>query len=117
LVSEAVLELARRDAERIFVGKESGGEDPQRRIHELLLRLAREGKRVARLKGGDPLVFGRGGEEIEVLAKHGIPCTVVPGITAARGAARAADPARHALEHRRARAGAPDRAALDSDTR
>ena len=91
LVSEAVLERARRDAERIFVGKESGGEDPQLRIHELLLRLAREGKRVARLKGGDPLVFGRGGEEIEVLATHGIPCTVVPGITAALGAAAAAE--------------------------
>src|SRR5437763_6795802 len=91
LVSEAVLERARRDAERIFVGKESGGEDPQQRIHELLLRLAREGKRVARLKGGDPLVFGRGGEEIEVLAMHGIPCTVVPGITAALGAAAAAE--------------------------
>src|SRR6266699_4865192 len=91
LVSEAVLERARRDAERIFVGKESGGEDPQQRIHELLLRLAREGKRVARLKGGDPLVFGRGGEEIEVLARHGIPCTVVPGITAALGAAAAAE--------------------------
>ncbi len=91
LVSEAVLERARRDAERIFVGKESGGEDPQQRIHELLLRLAREGKRVARLKGGDPLVFGRGGEEIEVLAAHGIPCTVVPGITAALGAAAAAE--------------------------
>src|SRR5438309_51259 len=81
LVSEAVLERARRDAERIFVGKESGGEDPQQRIH----------KRVARLKGGDPLVFGRGGEEIEVLAMHGIPCTVVPGITAALGAAAAAE--------------------------
>src|SRR6266513_380849 len=91
LVSEAVLERARRDAERIYVGKESGGEDPQQRIHELLLRLAREGKRVARLKGGDPLVFGRGGEEIEVLAAHGIPCTVVPGITAALGAAAAAE--------------------------
>src|SRR5438067_1669694 len=98
LVSEAVLERARRDAERIFVGKESGGEDPQQRIHELLLRLAREGKRVARLKGGDPLVFGRGGEEIEVLAMHGIPCTVVPGITAALGAAAAAE---LPLTHRR----------------
>src|SRR5947207_2040346 len=91
LVGEAVLERARRDAERIYVGKESGDEDPQQRIHELLLRLAREGKRVARLKGGDPLVFGRGGEEIEVLAAHGIPCTVVPGITAALGAAAAAE--------------------------
>jgi uroporphyrin-III C-methyltransferase/precorrin-2 dehydrogenase/sirohydrochlorin ferrochelatase len=91
LVSEAVLERARRDAERIFVGKESGGPDQQPRIHELLVRLAGEGKRVARLKGGDPFVFGRGGEEIEVLARHGIACTVVPGITAALGAAAAAE--------------------------
>src|SRR5438094_690218 len=98
LVSEAVLERARRDAERIFVGKESGGEDPQQRIHELLVRLAGEGKRVARLKGGDPLVFGRGGEELEVLAAHGIPYTVVPGITAALGAAAAAE---LPLTHRR----------------
>lgn len=98
LVSEAVLERARRDAERVFVGKESGEPDHQNRIHELLVRFAGEGKRVARLKGGDPLVFGRGGEEIEVLAAHGIPCTVVPGITAALGAAAAAE---LPLTHRR----------------
>ena len=98
LVSEAVLERARRDAQRIFVGKESGEPDHQNRIHELLVRLAGEGKRVARLKGGDPFVFGRGGEEIEVLAAHGIPCTVVPGITAALGAAAAAE---LPLTHRR----------------
>jgi uroporphyrin-III C-methyltransferase/precorrin-2 dehydrogenase/sirohydrochlorin ferrochelatase len=98
LVSEAVLERARRDAERIFVGKESGEADHQHRIHDLLVRFAREGKRVARLKGGDPFVFGRGGEEIEVLAAHGIPCTVVPGITAALGAAAAAE---LPLTHRR----------------
>jgi uroporphyrin-III C-methyltransferase / precorrin-2 dehydrogenase / sirohydrochlorin ferrochelatase len=98
LVSEAVLERARRDAELIFVGKESGSQDQQQRIHELLLRLAGEGKRVARLKGGDPFVFGRGGEEIEVLAAHGIPCTVVPGITAALAAAAAAE---LPLTHRR----------------
>ena len=98
LVSEAVLDRARRDAERIFVGRQSGGSDQQGRIHELLVRLAAEGKRVARLKGGDPLVFGRGGEEIEVLAAHGIPCTVVPGITAALGAAAAAE---LPLTHRR----------------
>jgi uroporphyrin-III C-methyltransferase/precorrin-2 dehydrogenase/sirohydrochlorin ferrochelatase len=89
LVSEAVLQRARRDAERIFVGKEAGESDQQARIHELLVRLTAEGKRVARLKGGDPFIFGRGGEEIEVLSSHGIPFIVVPGITAALGAAAA----------------------------
>ena len=98
LVSEAVLERARRDAERIFVGKACGERGRQEHIHELLVRLAGEGKRVARLKGGDPFVFGRGGEEIEVLAAHGIPYTVVPGITAALGAAAAAE---LPLTHRR----------------
>ncbi|HXO15742.1 MAG TPA: siroheme synthase CysG, partial [Steroidobacteraceae bacterium] len=90
LVSEAVLERARRDAERIFVGKACGERGQQEHIHELLVRLAGEGKRVARLKGGDPFVFGRGGEEIAVLAAHAIPYTIVPGITAALGAAAAA---------------------------
>lgn len=90
LVNPAVLERARRDAERIFVGKESGERGTQQRIHELLLSLARAGKRVARLKGGDPLVFARGGEEIELLAANEIPYQVVPGITAALGAAAAA---------------------------
>jgi uroporphyrin-III C-methyltransferase/precorrin-2 dehydrogenase/sirohydrochlorin ferrochelatase len=90
LVSPQVLERARRDAELIFVGKESGQRGQQERIHELMVRLAREGKRVARLKGGDPFVFGRGGEEIEVLAANHIPYSIVPGITAALGAAAAA---------------------------
>jgi uroporphyrin-III C-methyltransferase/precorrin-2 dehydrogenase/sirohydrochlorin ferrochelatase len=90
LVSSAVLERARRDAERVFVGKESGEPGQQARIHELMVRLAREGKRVARLKGGDPFVFGRGGEELEVLAANDIPYCVVPGITAALGAAASA---------------------------
>jgi len=90
LVPDAVLERARRDAQRIFVGKEPGEHAHQARINELLIELARAGKRVARLKGGDPFVFGRGGEELEVLAAQGIPCLVVPGITAALGAAAGA---------------------------
>jgi uroporphyrin-III C-methyltransferase/precorrin-2 dehydrogenase/sirohydrochlorin ferrochelatase len=90
LVSAAVLERARRDAERVFVGKQSGEPEQQARIHELMVRLARAGKRVARLKGGDPFVFGRGGEELEVLAANDIPYSVVPGITAALGAAASA---------------------------
>jgi uroporphyrin-III C-methyltransferase / precorrin-2 dehydrogenase / sirohydrochlorin ferrochelatase len=98
LVSDAVLQRARRDAQRIFVGKDAGEGALQERINEQLVSLARAGKRVARLKGGDPFIFGRGGEEIEVLHAHGIPFTVVPGITAALGAAAAA---RLPLTHRR----------------
>jgi uroporphyrin-III C-methyltransferase/precorrin-2 dehydrogenase/sirohydrochlorin ferrochelatase len=98
LVSPQILERARRDAERIFVGKESGEPARQQRINELLVQLARQGKRVARLKGGDPFVFGRGGEEIDVLAAHDITHCVVPGVTAALGAAAGA---RLPLTHRR----------------
>ena len=87
LVPDAVLERSRRDAERVFVGKEKGCAQVQERIHELLVHYASKGLRVARLKGGDPFVFGRGGEEIEVLTRHGIPYISVPGITAALGAA------------------------------
>jgi uroporphyrin-III C-methyltransferase/precorrin-2 dehydrogenase/sirohydrochlorin ferrochelatase len=87
LVPDAVLDRSRRDAERIFVGKEAGDHTVQDRIHELLVHYARKGLRVARLKGGDPFVFGRGGEEIEVLTRHNIPYVSVPGITAALGAA------------------------------
>jgi uroporphyrin-III C-methyltransferase / precorrin-2 dehydrogenase / sirohydrochlorin ferrochelatase len=91
LVSDAVLARARRDAQRIFVGKEPGdSQGAQARIHALLIQHARAGLRVARLKGGDPFIFGRGGEEIEALAAHGIPYVIVPGITAALGAAASA---------------------------
>jgi uroporphyrin-III C-methyltransferase/precorrin-2 dehydrogenase/sirohydrochlorin ferrochelatase len=92
LVSDAVLDRARRDAQRVFVGKETGGDHhaTQARIHELLVQHAKRGLRVARLKGGDPFIFGRGGEEIEVLRANEIPYVVVPGITAALGAAASA---------------------------
>jgi uroporphyrin-III C-methyltransferase/precorrin-2 dehydrogenase/sirohydrochlorin ferrochelatase len=87
LVPAAVLERSRRDAERIFVGKAARDHKTQDRINELLVHHARQGQRVARLKGGDPFIFGRGGEEIECLTHHGIPYISVPGITAALGAA------------------------------
>jgi uroporphyrin-III C-methyltransferase/precorrin-2 dehydrogenase/sirohydrochlorin ferrochelatase len=88
LVSQPVLDLCRRDADMLYVGKaRSDHALPQEGINELLVRLAQEGKRVCRLKGGDPFIFGRGGEEIEELAAAGIPFQVVPGITAASGCA------------------------------
>jgi uroporphyrin-III C-methyltransferase len=91
LVSAPVLALIPRDAQRIDVGKESARHTlPQEAIIELMLRLAQSGRPVLRLKGGDPYIFGRGGEEAEALAAAGVPFTVIPGISAAQGAAAAA---------------------------
>jgi uroporphyrin-III C-methyltransferase/precorrin-2 dehydrogenase/sirohydrochlorin ferrochelatase len=100
LVTDEVLDLARRDAERIYVGKARADHClPQEGINALLVRLAQEGRRVVRLKGGDPFIFGRGGEEAEALEAAGIPYEVVPGVTAALACAAQA---RIPLTHREA---------------
>ena len=87
LVSKGVMELVRRDSKLIYVGKKGGSDKSTKQvdINDQLVELAKSGKRVCRLKGGDPFIFGRGGEEIESLSEHGIPFQVVPGITAASG--------------------------------
>ncbi len=88
LVPDGILNLVRRDAERVFVGKRPGDHTMrQEKISQLMVKLAKEGKRVLRLKSGDPFVFGRGGEEIDSLASEGITFQVVPGVTAANGCA------------------------------
>jgi uroporphyrin-III C-methyltransferase/precorrin-2 dehydrogenase/sirohydrochlorin ferrochelatase len=123
LVSSDILDLARRDAQRIDVGKSAAGKSVlQDEINVLLLSLARHGKRVVRLKGGDPFLFGRGGEEMETLLAHGVPVRMAPGITAAIGcAAYAGIPLTHrdhahacifVSGHRRHGATEPDWAAL-----
>lgn len=88
LVAKSIVEMTRRDAKRIYVGKQRDDHAmPQEEINKLLARLAKEGKRVVRLKGGDPFIFGRGGEEIDTLSEEGIPFQVIPGVTAAAGCA------------------------------
>lgn len=100
LIQEEVLALAKPSAERIYMGKKVGHHDSrQDEIHALLVAKAREGKTVVRLKGGDPFLFGRGGEEAEYLAAHGVPFEVVPGVSSALAAPLSAG---IALTHREA---------------
>ena len=88
LVSQPILEMTRRDADRVYVGKKRADHAvPQHQINQMLLDYAQQGKRVLRLKGGDPFIFGRGAEELDLLAENNIPFQVVPGVTAAAGCA------------------------------
>jgi uroporphyrin-III C-methyltransferase len=88
LVGKAIVELIPASARRVYAGKEAGNHAlPQHQINQLLVDLAREGLNVVRLKGGDPFIFGRGGEEMEAALEAGLECEIVPGITAAAGAA------------------------------
>ena len=91
LIHESVLELARPSAEKIYMGKPQGHHTRQDEIHVVLAEKAREGKTVVRLKGGDPFLFGRGGEEVEYLAELGIPFEVVPGVSSCLSAPLSAD--------------------------
>lgn len=103
LVPAGILDLIPGGTQRVFVGKKGGGFCcPQHRIEETLVELGRQGLQVVRLKGGDPFIFGRGGEELEALAAAGIPCSVVPGVTSAFGAAAEAG---IPLTHRRLASG------------
>jgi uroporphyrin-III C-methyltransferase len=96
LVSAEILALAPADAEMVDVGKVPGGSHTQDLINDVLVAAARSGRRVVRLKGGDPFVFGRGGEEVQALAAHGFGCVVVPGISSAlAGPAAAGIPVTH----------------------
>ena len=86
LVSDEILELVRRDADLVCVGKKAGHHSvKQEQTNQMLVEFAKQGKKVCRIKGGDPFIYGRGGEEVQVLAAHGVKYQIVPGITAAAG--------------------------------
>lgn len=99
LIQQGVLALAKPSSEKIYMGKPPGHHSRQGEIHALMVEKAREGKTVIRLKGGDPFLFGRGGEEVEYLAEHGIPFEVVPGVSACLSAPLSAN---IAVTHREA---------------
>lgn len=118
LVGDEVLDLVPGDAHRIYVGKRAGCHAmSQRAIIELMIRLAKSGKPVLRLKGGDPYVFGRGGEEAQALAEAGVPFDVIPGISAAQGAAASAGMPLTHRDHARAVVFATGHLRADGDAR